>query len=126
MKNNQVSMLLDCVILFLATLTLIIFLNISHVYAHDPARPELNDWYHSLKSKSGMPCCDGSDSQAVAADDWKSVNGHYSVMIDGKWEEVPDRAVIEEPNLAQKALIWRRESYMNGMTILCFMPGSMM
>jgi hypothetical protein len=113
----------DYIILAISIIYLLGFLSVS--YAHDPEHPELNGWYMSLKSKGGMPCCDGSDSKSVAADDWKSDNGHYTVLIGGVWMPVPDNAVVESPNLAGRALIWQRESQFGGMVILCFMPGSM-
>lgn len=96
----------------------------SSAIAHDVEHPELNDWFMDLRSKKGVPCCDVSDGQAVAPDDWKSDGKHYSVLLDGKWTDVPDEAVIEKPNLARRAMVWPRKS-ISGITILCFMPGSM-
>jgi hypothetical protein len=91
-------------------------------FAHDPEHPELDRWYMSLKNKHKTPCCDISDGHAIQPDEWKSENGHYLVMLDGKWENVPDEAVLDQPNLAQHAIVWRTHLW-NGMTIICFMPG---
>lgn len=91
-------------------------------FAHDPLRPDLDKWYMSLHSKRGTPCCDISDAHAVAVDDWVTEDGHYKVKINDNWQEVPDDAVIEAPNLAGKALVW----FGYGATrITCFMPGPM-
>jgi hypothetical protein len=94
------------------------------VMAHDPEHPELDRWYLNLKNKNKSPCCDMSDSHAVQPDDWKSENGHYVVMLDGKWKVVPEFAVIDQPNLAQHALVWFSPAWSSeGRQILCFMPG---
>lgn len=91
-------------------------------FAHDPERPDLDHWYMSLHSKHGTPCCDISDAHAVAVDDWKTEDGHYKVKIDNNWQDVPDEAVIDAPNLAGKALVWFGYK---STKINCFMAGPM-
>jgi len=96
----------------------------SHLgHAHDPSHPELNSWFDHLASGKGL-CCSFADGFAVADPDWESSNGHYRVRLDGEWIDVPDEAVITEPNRVGRTMVWPLRGYM-GTTIRCFMPGSM-
>ena len=70
------------------------------------------------------PCCSDADGSAVSDVDWESKDGHYRVRLDGAWVDVPDEAVVTEPNRVGRAMVWPIKSYM-GVTIRCFMPGSM-
>ena len=88
-------------------------------YANSP----LKAWFDSLKSGKG-PCCSDADGYAVADPDWESKSGHYRVRIEGEWHDVPDDAVITEPNRAGRTMVWPIKGW-GGMTIRCFMPGSM-
>jgi hypothetical protein len=99
-----------------------------HGYAHDRGQfanvnPELKTWFESLKSGKG-PCCSDADGTAISDADWQSGNGHYRVRIDGEWVDVPDEAVITEPNRVGRTMVWPIRGYL-GLTIRCFMPGSM-
>ncbi len=87
------------------------------------ANPELKAWFESLKSSKG-PCCSDADGTAVSDVDWESGNGHYRVRLDGEWIDVPDEAVITEPNRIGRTMVWPLRGYL-GVTIRCFMPGSM-
>lgn len=98
-------------------------------YADSPLKP----WFDSLRSGKG-PCCSDADGSVVQDADWDSRNGHYRVRLsvylgDGKtemqWIEVPDDAVITEPNRAGRTMVWPLAGYHNELTIRCFMPGSM-
>lgn len=94
----------------------------SPVFAHDYERPELKDWFMHLHSGHG-PCCDGSDATHVADPDWENNSGHYKVRIEGKWVDVPDDAVINEPNKEGTALVW--VFHLQGEAVIrCFMPGA--
>ncbi|MHC2333992.1 hypothetical protein [Bradyrhizobium sp. USDA 4454] len=88
-------------------------------YANSP----LKEWFDSLRSGKG-PCCSDADGSAVSDVDWESKDGHYRVRLEGTWIDVPDEAVVTEPNRAGRAMVWPIKSYM-GVTIRCFMPGSM-
>jgi hypothetical protein len=92
-------------------------------FGHDHNRPELNDWFKSLRSGKG-PCCDGSDATSLDDPDWENNNGHYRVRIDGAWIDVPDEAVLDTPNRDGRAMVW--PYYINGELhgIRCFMPGA--
>jgi hypothetical protein len=50
--------------------------------------------------------------------------GHYRVRIDGEWIDVPDDAVITESNRADRTMVWPTKGSL-GISIRCFMPGSM-
>lgn len=92
-------------------------------HGHDHARPQLDGWFKGLTSGKG-PCCDGSDATHLADVDWQSKDGHYRVRIEGEWYDVPDDAVLPGPNLDGRTLVWPIKGW-GGMTIRCFMPGTM-
>lgn len=86
-------------------------------------------WFDSLKSGRG-PCCSDADGSAVSDPDWDTIGNHYRVKIEGVWYEVPDDAVVTEPNRVGVAMVWPVRNYNYGMspvlsvTIRCFMPGA--
>jgi len=88
-------------------------------YAGSPLKP----WFDSLKSGKG-PCCSDADGSAVSDVDWESKDGHYRVRLDGQWVDVPEDAVITEPNRVGRTMVWPLRGYL-GVSIRCFMPGSM-
>jgi hypothetical protein len=88
-------------------------------YANSP----LKQWFDSLKSGKG-PCCSDADGSAVSDVDWESRGGRYRVRIEGEWHEVPEDAVITEPNRVGRTMVWPIKGYL-GLSIRCFMPGSM-
>ena len=96
-------------------------------HARDPdgryANSPLKEWFDSLRSGKG-PCCSDADGTAVSDVDWGSGNGHYRVRLEGDWVDVPDEAVITEPNRVGRTMVWPIRGY-GGLTIRCFMPGSM-
>jgi len=87
-------------------------------YANSP----LKQWFDSLRSGKG-PCCSDADGSALADIDWESKGGHYRVRLDGEWIDVPDEAVITEPNRIGRTMVWPLRGYL-GLTIRCFMPGA--
>jgi hypothetical protein len=88
-------------------------------YANSP----LKSWFDNLRSNKGL-CCSVADGFALADPDWESLDGHYRVRIDGEWITVPDDAVITEPNRAGRTMVWPIKGSL-GITIRCFMPGTM-
>ena len=95
--------------------------------AHDDSHPELNSWFDHLASKKG-PCCSFADGVVVKDADWDTKDGHYRVLLQGDWIDVPDDAVITEPNRAGHTMVWPLLGLRQGhgvFTIRCFMPGSM-
>ena len=85
--------------------------------------PELHQWFEGLRSGKG-PCCSDADGSAVSDVDWDTAGGHYRVRLDGVWLDVPDEAVITEPNRIGRTMVWPIKGYL-GTSIRCFMPGSM-
>src|ERR1700757_263711 len=93
-------------------------------YANSP----LKQWFDSLRSGKG-PCCSDADGTALSDVDWEAKDGHYRVRIEGQWWDVPDEAVITEPNRAGRTMVWpvyyRTIGAPLRVDIRCFMPGSM-
>jgi hypothetical protein len=87
-------------------------------YAQSPLKP----WFDRLRSGKGL-CCSDADGFAVSDPDWKSKDGHYRVRLDGEWINVPDDAVITEPNRYGRTMVWPIKGP-TGTWIRCFMPGS--
>ena len=87
-------------------------------YSLSPLKP----WFDSLRSGKG-PCC-SADGFALSEPDWESKSGHYRVRRDNEWIDVPYDAVITEPNRAGRTMVWPIKGSL-GISIRCFMPGSM-
>ena len=104
-------------------IVLIFLLLCSPALAHDASRPELNEWFNKLASGRGL-CCSFADGFAVADPDWDSKNGHYRVRLENNWIDVPDEALITEPNRAGRTMVWPVR-FDGQIVIRCFMPGSM-
>ena len=85
--------------------------------------PELHQWFEGLKSGKG-PCCSDADGTAVSDVDWESKGGHYRVRLDNIWIDVPDDALITEPNKVGRTMVWPLR-FDGKILIRCFMPGSM-
>jgi hypothetical protein len=97
--------------------------------------PDMKAWFEGLHSGKG-PCCSDADGTAISDADWESRDGHYRVrvprhgyLIAGQqqemvWVDVPEEAVITEPNRIGRTMVWPLYGYL-GLTIRCFMPGSM-
>jgi hypothetical protein len=99
-------------------------------YANSP----LKSWFDNLRSAKG-PCCSDADGTALSDVDWEAVSDpskpgvHYRVRVEGSWWDVPDEAVISEPNRAGRTMVWPvYYSPLGGplrVEIRCFMPGTM-
>jgi hypothetical protein len=85
--------------------------------------PEMKRWFDTLKSGKGL-CCSDADGTAVLDADWRSKGGRYQVRVDGDWHDVPEDAVITERNRVGRTMVWPLRGSL-GLTIRCFMPGSM-
>ncbi len=90
-------------------------------YANAPLKP----WFEQLSSKKGR-CCSDADGHVVLDSDWDSKDGHYRVRIDGEWIDVPDDAVIRQPNLFGRTVVWPYYEDGHVSQIRCFMVGAMM
>jgi hypothetical protein len=93
-------------------------------YAASP----LKQWFDSLKSGKG-PCCSDADGTALSDVDWESKDGRYRVRIEREWWDVPEDAVLIEPNRAGRTMVWpiiyRSLEAKIRVEIRCFIPGSM-
>src|SRR5438105_4187817 len=70
-------------------------------YANSP----LKSWFDRLASGKGL-CCSMADGESVADPDWESKDGHYRVRLENSWIDVPDDALITEPNRAGRTMVW--------------------
>jgi len=92
----------------------------------------LHEWFDQLASRKGL-CCSYADGQVVEGVDWEAKDGHYRVRLPRKieskdmvWIDVPDDAVITEPNRAERTMVWPiYNDAFPDISIRCFMPGSM-
>lgn len=109
--------------------------------AHDHNRPDLAQWFMGLKSKISA-CCDGSEAVHLSDVDWETQDkptSHYKVRIPidfeqyeksltGQevptvWVDVPDEALVNEPNKDGQTLVWPMYLQWNVPRVRCFMPG---
>lgn len=94
--------------LVIGALLLVVPLSLSLSHARDDGRyadSALKPWFDQLKSKLGA-CCSDADGTAVADVDWESKDGRYRVRLGDVWLDVPNEAVITEPNQAGRAMVW--------------------
>jgi hypothetical protein len=73
-------------------------------FAHDPGHPELNSWFDNLRSSKGL-CCSFADGFAVSDVDWESKGGHLRVRLEDNWIDVPNDALITEPNRVERTMV---------------------
>lgn len=88
-------------------------------YSNNP----LHAWFDSLRSGKGL-CCSFADGEQINDVDWETKDGHYRVRLDGQWFDVPDDAVITEPNKFGPAVVWPIRYDGKVQDIRCFMPGA--
>lgn len=108
------------------SLILFLLFSTAQALARDDGRyaaSPLKQWFDSLKSGKG-PCCSDADGSVVQDADWETNAGRYRVKIEGKWYDVPDDAVLTQPNLYGKTMVWPLLG-VGGLTIRCFIPGPM-
>ena len=92
----------------------------------------MRTWFDGLSSGKG-PCCSGADGRSIADADWNSSSGHYRVRVPRRneddselvWIDVPDEALITEPNRIERTIVWPIWINGYGVSIRCFMPGRM-
>jgi hypothetical protein len=119
-------------VLLLLVIMLAIAIGLQRAAARDLdgryAASPLKQWFDQLKSGKG-PCCSDADGTALADVDWEARGNRYRVRIEGQWWDVPDDAVITEPNRAGRTMVWpiynRALGGVLSIDIRCFMPGSM-
>lgn len=119
-----------------------LLLLIGPAQARDPggryaaANPQLHAWFDKLASGKGL-CCSFADGLSISDVDWDMKDGHYRVYFSGAtvngvqvpdgWVDVPDDAVVTEPNRFGPAVVWPYLTYdgeRSSVLIRCFMPGA--
>lgn len=100
---------------------------IRHAYPRDNGQygnSELKPWFNQLASKRGM-CCSFADGVKIEDVDWDTggPGGSYRVRLNGQWINVPEAALITEPNRFGPAVVWPYQDP-DGTQIRCFMPGA--
>jgi hypothetical protein len=88
-------------------------------YAGSP----LKKWFDQLASGKGL-CCSFADGNAVDDVDWDTRDGRYRVRLDGAWIDVPDDALVSEPNRYGPAVVWPYRDESGATNIRCFKPGA--
>jgi len=92
----------------------------------------LKSWFDHLASSKGL-CCSFADGVSVEDVDWdtggknqdtQSEGGHYRVRLNGQWVDVPDAAVVTEPNKFGPAVVWPYQDNAGVTQIRCFIPGA--
>lgn len=107
--------------LALALLAMPVFARDNGQWGHDPATSE---WFKSLRSPTGFPCCDYSDGTRLEdpGDYVRNNDGSYEVRIGPEWFHVEEYKVIKGTNRVGYAIIWRSPTAHDN--IYCFLPGS--
>ncbi len=88
-------------------------------YANDP----LHSWFDQLASGKGL-CCSFTDGAQVDDVDWDTHDGHYRVRLKGEWINVPENALVTEPNRFGPAVVWPYMDSDGATQIRCFLPGA--
>jgi hypothetical protein len=90
--------------------------------------PALHQWFNKLASGKGL-CCSFADGARVEDVDWDTARDadgtlRYRVRLDGQWIDVPDAAVVTEPNKFGPAVVWPYQDIEGKTQIRCFIPGA--
>jgi hypothetical protein len=119
------ALIIAFVVLVLALLLFYPLANAKDDGRYANSNPETRAWVKGLKSKASgsAGCCDISDGSPPEAV-WDMGGGRYQVTIEGKSYDVPNDALINEPNKLGYAVVWYFME--NGVPrIRCFMPGTL-
>ena len=91
--------------------------------------PPLKPWFDALRSEKGL-CCSFADGLAIADVDWDTKREgqqvQYRARVDGEWIDIPDAAVIAEPNKYGRTVIWPYKDLDGKTQVRCFLPGAEM
>lgn len=93
---------------------------------------EIQDWIKGLRSgQQRSPCCDLSDGDFTQQDLRVGADGrtHFFATVEGEWVEVPDDAIVREPNRIGRPIVWvTRWMGLEGKPVTfvrCFLPGAL-
>jgi hypothetical protein len=91
----------------------------------------MSGWLGQLQSKKGH-CCNGFDGHppeaAARTTGSYGIGSHYQVRIEHQWVDVPDEAVIKEPNKYGMPVVWYSTVHDGEKTLFnikCFLPGEL-
>lgn len=105
--------------------------SLTHAAARDTgefpdASPSVRQWFKSLHSPKGVPCCDTADGHRAIYR--PTASGGLEVLIERKWWPVPPEAMIlGVPNPTGEALVWYQyigEELAHTYKIRCFILGT--
>jgi hypothetical protein len=107
-----------CPLMLGGAMVILAFIQVA--FAHDPNHPEWNSWLMSQHNQNNGMCCDGNDTFVLGDNEWRTANGHYEVLYDGAWHEVPNWALTQsQDNITGSALVWIWQGH-----VQCFKPGT--
>lgn len=110
-------------LLAMAARIVLVLAILAPVVAHDPNNPFLlKHWFETLKSAKGEICCGNADG--IADPEWRSARNGYQVFIEGRWIDVPDSAIVKEPNQFQRTMVWIMRSN-EKIVVRCFLVGTL-
>lgn len=94
--------------------------------------PEILDWIKGLQSsQQRSACCDLADGDFTQQDLRPGADGrtHFFATVEGEWVEIPDGALVREPNRIGRPIVWySRWMGLNGKPVTfvrCFLPGAL-
>jgi hypothetical protein len=88
-------------------------------WGHDPATSE---WFKSLKSAAGTPCCDYADGVRLEDPEWhENDDGSFEVFARGQWWTMQPGQLVKATNRVGYAILWWPE---NWPAPSCFLPGA--
>lgn len=114
--------------MLLAMLAIVAFGRDDGRFANSPLKP----WFEHLKSSKGL-CCSFADGISISDVDWDTKDGHYRVRVPAtkdfpgskdEYLDVPDAAVVNEPNRFGPAVVWPYFDGAGQIQIRCFIPGA--
>jgi hypothetical protein len=87
--------------------------------------PKIRNWFKSVRSPYGIPCCDISDGHFTMWRRSEKEGFQYEVPIEGEWHVVPPEAVITGTNNPTgETVVWYVKRSDNTLHIRCFVPGN--
>jgi hypothetical protein len=89
--------------------------------------PKIRDWFKSVRSPHGIPCCDIADGHTTTWRKSEKEGFEYEVPIEGEWQVVPPEAIVNNArNPTGESIVWYVRQYTDrgSWYIRCFVPGS--
>lgn len=89
--------------------------SMAHAFAFDNGKydnvdPKIRQWFKSVRSPTGIPCCDIADGRRTV---WRAAPippGGYEVFVDNEWLPVPPEAIVlGANNPTGDSIVWLRQ-----------------